>query len=111
MSGPGLGPGTPLGQLTLEGGRFSFTTHAGDGFDVPVRDVRNLRTPWWTFASGFRFGLGPAEYSCTFNQVTGNDRNPKQMAEAWKQALERAIRAEGRRRRRYWVFRSAPDQR
>ena len=97
MRGPGLGPGVPIGILRLENQRLMFTDKNGDGFDFGVAQLRNVRTPWWKLGTGFSFDVGSASYSCTFNQMAGNDRNPKQMTQAWRKEIERAVTAQSSR--------------
>lgn len=59
----------PSGMLMLAGGRLSFTTRHGVELDVPVEEVRDIRTPRLMLGEGFTCVIEGRKYTITFVKV------------------------------------------
>lgn len=63
--------GSTPGVLELAGGHLAFTTEGGRVFDVPLRELSNVKFPWYYFGGGAKFSVGGDDYRISF--VRPND--------------------------------------
>ena len=54
------------GLLMYENGRVSFVTEAGESFNVPVNEIKEVKWPFITFGLGFKCVINGTKYSLGF---------------------------------------------